>query len=79
MFLQCLESTEITPHPPPLQTKQLLGSRGTFTHLIAKHSQCTNLFQNNYNVFVKVWHLMAERTVFGHTASSPNLTQLIFV
>lgn len=48
-------------------------------HLTAKHSQCTNLFQNNYNVFVKAWHLMAEKTVFGHTASPPHLTQLIFV
>lgn len=32
----------------PVQTKQLLGSGGTFMHLIAKHSQSTNLFQNKY-------------------------------
>jgi len=31
MLLQCLESTELIPHPPPLQTKQLLGFRGTGT------------------------------------------------
>lgn len=79
MLLQCLESTEITPHPPPLQTKQPLGSGGAVTHLSAKHSQSTNLFPNNYNVFVKAWHLMAEKTAFGHTASPSNLTQLIFV
>lgn len=67
MLLQCLESTEITPHPAPLQTKQFLGSGGALIHLIAKHSQSTHLFPNNYNVFVKAWHLMAEKTAFGHT------------
>lgn len=79
MLLQCLESTEISPHPPPWQTKQLLGSGGALIHLIAKHLQSTNLFPKNYPVFVKAWHLMAEKTAFGPTASPPNLTQLVFV
>lgn len=48
-------------------------------HLIAKHSQSTNLFQNNYYVFVKAWYLMAEKTAFGCAASPPNLTQILYV
>lgn len=78
MLLQCLESTEID-HPTPITFANKPASWLQRCSHVAKHSQSTKLFQNNCNVFVKAQHLMAEKTAFGHTASSPNLTQLVFV
>ena len=66
-------------HPTPTTFANKTASWLQRHRHVAKHSQSTKLFQNNCTVLVKGQHLMAEKTAFGHTASSPNLTQLIFV